>query len=186
MIRPTSHFVFDTSAGFAAIGWSSSGVSSFRLPTATRQEVERALLRRLPDSTLAEPSGPVRIIVDAARRYFGGERVDFSSARIDFGKQEPFFMRVYDFVRKLDWGETTTYGAVAKALDEGPEAARAVGEAMARNPVPLIIPCHRVMAAGGKIGGFSAPGGSASKAHMLELEGSMPAQPGAAQMGFGF
>ena len=70
----------------------------------------------------------------------------------------------------LGWGETMTYGEIARALDAGPEAARTVGEAMARNPVPLIIPCHRVTAAGGKIGGFSAPGGSMSKVRMLELE----------------
>ena len=86
-------------------------------------------------------------------------------------KPPPFFAQVYDHVRTLGWGETTTYGAVARALDAGPEHARAVGQAMATNPVPLIIPCHRVLAAGGAIGGFSAPGGSQSKARMLELEG---------------
>ena len=79
--------------------------------------------------------------------------------------------RVYAAVRRLGWGETTTYGALAKALGAGPEAARDVGQAMARNPVPLIVPCHRVLAAGGKLGGFSAPGGAAAKRRMLELEG---------------
>ena len=74
-------------------------------------------------------------------------------------------------MRQLGWGETATYGAIAKALDAGPEFARDVGQAMASNPVPLIIPCHRVTAANGKIGGFSAPGGSLSKARMLGLEG---------------
>jgi O-6-methylguanine DNA methyltransferase len=84
--------------------------------------------------------------------------------------------------RHVGWGHTTTYGALAMELGAGPEAARDVGQAMARNPVALIIPCHRVLAAGGKVGGFSAPGGSAAKVRMLELEGvrvepPRPAQP---------
>ncbi len=91
--------------------------------------------------------------------------------QIDLGEPSPFFARVYEQVRKLGWGGTTTYGAVARSLDAGPEHTRAVGQAMATNPVPLIIPCHRVMAGGGGIGGFSAPGGARSKALMLELEG---------------
>ena len=97
--------------------------------------------------------------------------VDFTAVRLDLGVQEPFFARVYDAVRRLGWGETTTYGAVAQALGAGPETARDVGQAMARNPVPLIVPCHRVLAAGGKVGGFSAPGGASAKRRMLALEG---------------
>jgi methylated-DNA-[protein]-cysteine S-methyltransferase len=79
--------------------------------------------------------------------------------------------RIYAATRRIRWGQTTTYGNLAKELGAGPEAARAVGHAMAKNPVPLIIPCHRVLAAGGKVGGFSAPGGSTAKRRMLELEG---------------
>ncbi|WP_447728004.1 methylated-DNA--[protein]-cysteine S-methyltransferase [Sphingomonas koreensis] len=90
---------------------------------------------------------------------------------IDLGVQLPFFERVYGAVRQLGWGETATYGAIARMLDAGPEFARDVGQAMAANPLPLIIPCHRVTAANGRIGGFSAPGGSLSKARMLEIEG---------------
>ncbi|WP_218036406.1 MGMT family protein [Sphingobium sp. EM0848] len=126
----------------------------------------------------------MRTVVDSAQRYFGGERVDFSAVEIDLGEQEPLFERIYAFVRALGYGETTTYGAIAKALGEEPQVARIVGEAMSRNPVPLIVPCHRVTAAGGKIGGFSAPGGSHSKAHMLALEGVVPPSDG--QAGFGF
>jgi O-6-methylguanine DNA methyltransferase len=79
--------------------------------------------------------------------------------------------QVYAAARRVGWGHTTSYGALTKEVGAGPEAARDVGQAMARNPVPLIIPCHRVLAAGGKIGGFSAPGGSAAKLRMLALEG---------------
>jgi methylated-DNA-[protein]-cysteine S-methyltransferase len=109
--------------------------------------------------------------VAAVKRYFAGEETDFSGFQLDLGEQEAFFRQVYAAARRVGWGRTTTYGALTKEVGAGPEAARDVGQAMARNPVPLIIPCHRVLAAGGKIGGFSAPGGSAAKTRMLELEG---------------
>lgn len=163
--------LFETAAGIAAIGWTSTGISSFRLPAPSAGETERAVLRRLPDAMRAEPPAEMRAVINDTIRYFDGERIEFFDIPIDPGQQPPFFAQVYALVRKLGWGETTTYGAVARALDAGPEHARAVGQAMATNPIPLIIPCHRVLAAGGKIGGFSAPGGSTSKARMLELEG---------------
>ena len=97
--------------------------------------------------------------------------MDFSHSRLDLSDQDPLYRQIYQSVRGIGWGQTTTYGAVAKELGAGPEAAREVGQAMARNPVPLIIPCHRVLAAGGHVGGFSAPGGAAAKKRMLELEG---------------
>lgn len=113
----------------------------------------------------------MQAVIDDARRYFAGKRVDFTGVSVDLGPQEPFFERVYAVVRQLGWGETATYGAIARMLDAGPEFARDVGQAMAANPVPLIVPCHRVTAANGRIGGFSAPGGALSKARMLEIEG---------------
>ena len=163
--------LFETAAGIAAIGWTNIGISSFRLPAPSAGETERAVLRRLPDAMRAEPPAEMRAVINDTVRYFDGERIEFFDIPIDPGQPPPFFAQVYALVRKLGWGETTTYGAVARALDAGPEHARAVGQAMATNPIPLIIPCHRVLAAGGKIGGFSAPGGSTSKARMLELEG---------------
>lgn len=164
--------VFETVAGFAAIGWNGKGINSFRLPAGTAQEAERALLRRFPDARPAAPLPPqVRAVIDDALRYFAGERVDFAGVPVDLGRQQPFFERVYAAVRQLGWGETATYGAIARALEAGPEFARDVGQAMAANPVLLIVPCHRVTGANGRIGGFSAPGGASSKARMLEIEG---------------
>jgi len=96
------------------------------------------------------------------------------------------FERIYAAARQVGWGHTTTYGALAKELDAGPEAARDVGQAMARNPVAVIIPCHRVLAAGGQVGGFSAPGGSAAKRRMLALEGVHLDPPPPAQQSFQF
>lgn len=183
MTGQSQYQLFETSAGVAAIGWTAAGVTALRLPAPTAAETARSILHRLPDAVRAEPSAGVAAVIDAAIRYFAGERTEFFAVTVDPGDQPPFFARVYDHVRTLGWGETTTYGAVARALDVGPEHARAVGQAMATNPVPLIIPCHRVLAAGGAIGGFSAPGGPLSKARMLELEG-VPVAP--VQQGFDF
>jgi methylated-DNA-[protein]-cysteine S-methyltransferase len=179
--------VFKTARGFCGIAWSDAGITAFRLPVNTPEAAERLLRRRVPDAEPGTPPTEVVRAISATQAYFEGEEVDFSRFQLDLGQQSDLFDRIYTAVRGLRWGETTTYGALAKALGVGPEAARDVGQAMAHNPVPLIIPCHRVLAAGGKIGGFSAPGGAASKARMLELEGIHPtekAEP--AQRAFGF
>lgn len=181
--------VFETACGFVAIAWSVNGITSLRLPVGSPAAAERALANRVGRAVRATPPVQVAAVIAAAKRYFAGEPVDFSGVIVDLGEQDPFCARVYALVRKLGWGETTTYGAIAKELGAGPEAARDVGKAMATNPVPLIVPCHRVLAAGGKIGGFSAPGGSDTKMRMLELEGTAPrAEPTAAarQAAFGF
>lgn len=178
--------VFETAMGFCGIGWSDAGITSFRLPTASAQAAERLILRHVPRAKPGEAAVAVKEVVAAAKRYFGGAREDFCRYPLDLGEQEAFFRDVYAFVRALPWGETTTYGAVAKALGARPEAARDVGQAMAKNPTPLIIPCHRVLAAGGRIGGFSATGGSMTKIKMLLLEGVNLAQADASQPSFGF
>lgn len=187
MDRDTQRYlIFETALGFCGIAWSRAGITCFRLPTKSAEAAERLILRRAPEAVPGEPSPEVKEAVALVRRYFEGEQADFSVYAVDLGTQEAFFRDVYEHVRKLPWGETTTYGAVARALGAGPDAARDVGQAMAKNPVPLIIPCHRVLAAGGKIGGFSAPGGSTAKARMLELEGMRLDPPTPAQPTFGF
>jgi methylated-DNA-[protein]-cysteine S-methyltransferase len=180
---------FETKSGFVGLAWNQQGVSGLRLPARTEASAEAAILRRLPEARRALPSPAVAQLISDIQGYFDGEKIDFSQVAVDLGAQDPFFSRVYAEVRKLGWGVTTTYGAVAKTLGAEPQAAREVGQAMASNPVPLIVPCHRVLAAGGKIGGFSAPGGSGSKARMLEIEGvgkSAASQPAGDQIGFGF
>jgi methylated-DNA-[protein]-cysteine S-methyltransferase len=174
------YHLFAIADGFCAIAWNDLGITRFQLPARSADETRQNLLKRLPNAEAAAPDVEVREVVAAATRYFAGEQTDFSSFRLDLAQQDDFFRRVYDAARRIGWGQTTTYGTLAKELGAGPAAARAVGQAMARNPVPLIIPCHRVLAAGGKVGGFSAPGGATSKVRMLELEGvrlaSEPAQ----------
>jgi methylated-DNA-[protein]-cysteine S-methyltransferase len=166
-----SYQVFETASGYCGIAWNDSGVSRFQLPTKSADATEKLLLRRIPDAVRATPPVAVADTIEAVKRYFAGEPVDFSAVKLDLADQDDFFRRIYDAARQLGWGQTTTYGTLARQLGAGPEAARDVGQAMAKNPVALIIPCHRVLAAGGKIGGFSAPGGSTAKQRMLELEG---------------
>jgi methylated-DNA-[protein]-cysteine S-methyltransferase len=175
------YHVFETAAGFCAIAWNGAAITRFQLPTATAEATERAMRRRAPDATPGTPPPEVARVIAAAQRYFAGEPVDFADVALDLDGQDEFFRRTYEALRRVGWGRTTTYGALAKELGAGPEAAREVGAAMAHNPVPLIIPCHRVLAAGGKVGGFSAPGGSATKLKMLALEGVRVGPPEPAQ-----
>ncbi len=163
--------VFESAHGSCGIAWNEAGITHFQLPCKGAVAAERSVLRRMPQAERAAPPVVVGEAVAAARRYFQGEVTDFSQIELDLDGQEDFVKSVYAAARRIKWGETTTYGALAKEVGGGREAARDVGQAMARNPIPLIIPCHRVLAAGGKIGGFSAPGGVASKKRMLELEG---------------
>lgn len=178
--------LFETAHGVAAIAWRAGAIVNFRLPASSSEAAERAVLRPLPNALPGDPPPEIAEAIAAARRYFDGEKMDFSGAPVDLGTQSPFFVQVYAAVRRLGWGQTTTYGAVARELGAGPEAARDVGQAMASNPIPLIIPCHRVLAAGGKVGGFSAPGGSTSKLRMLAIEGVDLSPSAPAQQGFGF
>jgi len=156
------------------------------LPVKSEESAERVLHRRAPGARPAAPPAEIEAAIAAARRYFEGEETDFSRVELDLRDQDPLFKQIYDAARRIGWGRTTTYGALAKAIGTDPEDARDVGAAMAKNPVPLIIPCHRVLAAGGKIGGFSARGGAATKVRMLELEGVRVASPPPVQRSFGF
>jgi methylated-DNA-[protein]-cysteine S-methyltransferase len=179
------YLIFETAGGFCGIAWNGVGITRFQLPAPNAEATERNLLRRLPHAEPGTPAPPVSDAITAVRRYFEGENVDFSGFPLDLDEQDGFFKRIYAAARHVPWGRTTTYGGLAKELGAGPEAARDVGQAMARNPIPLLIPCHRVLAAGGKVGGFSAPGGSAAKIRMLELEGVHVGPPPPAQQSLG-
>jgi methylated-DNA-[protein]-cysteine S-methyltransferase len=169
--------LFESASGFCGIAWSHAGIRLFQLPCRSVTAAERNLLRRLPNAGPGAPAPLVRDTIAAAGRYFCGEKIDFSDVELDLGEQTVFARQCYAVARQVGWGQTTTYGTLAKELGGGPEIAREVGQAMACNPVPLIIPCHRVLAAGGKLGGFSAPGGSEAKLRMLELEGFRAGAP---------
>ncbi len=167
--------LIDTSFGTCAVAWGDAGITHFQLPDADRDATERCLLKRAGVAAAGDIA-ELGTLAEDVRRYFSGERVDFSDFALDFTGAPEFHRLVYAEVLRLGWGETTTYGAVARKVSNI-SAARAVGQAMGANPIPLIMPCHRVLASGDKLGGFSAFGGSVSKERMLALEGVIPGMP---------
>jgi methylated-DNA-[protein]-cysteine S-methyltransferase len=174
--------VFDTALGEFGIGWTETGVARVQLPG-----MEHAALRQRINRGGARSGEPTRIVEAAINRiedYAAGETVDFADIPLDLAGISDFNRRAYALLLAIGWGETTTYGALARELGDV-TLSRAVGAAMGANPIPLIIPCHRVLASDGKPGGFSAPGGAESKLRMLELEGVSVGTP-AGQMTFGF
>lgn len=176
----SAHF-FETPLGWFGIGWGDAGLCRLVLP-----EVDQATTRaRLPGFADAEPSGWVAELVSDITRYAQGEAVSFAGYPLDFGEAANFDRAIWRASRDLAHGEATTYGDLA-ARAGYPGQARPVGAALGRNPVPLVVPCHRVLAAGGKLGGFSAPGGATAKARLLlhERADTAPALPG--QQAFSF
>jgi methylated-DNA-[protein]-cysteine S-methyltransferase len=122
-----SYHVFETAMGFCAIAWSDAGVSRFQLPTRTAEAAERLMRRRAFGAEPGAPPENVAAVVEAARRYFAGEETDFSQVQLDVAGEDAFFAQSYGALRRVGWGRTTTYGALAKAVGAGREAARDVG-----------------------------------------------------------
>lgn len=174
--------IFDTALGAFGIGWTEAGLARVQLPGLERD----ALLERINRSG-AQPGQPTREmegLINLIEDYAEGKVVDFSTTRLDVAGLPEFHRRAYELLVRIAWGQTTTYGALARELGDV-TLSRAVGGAMGANPIPLVIPCHRVLASDGRPGGFSAPGGAQSKLRMLELEGVSVGTP-AGQMTFGF
>jgi methylated-DNA-[protein]-cysteine S-methyltransferase len=181
--RAEAHFhLFDTAIGPCGLAWTSAGLIQVQLPEASEAATEMRLGRitraawsdKLPDN--------VSVCEDRMHAYFEGEPVAFTDIDLDMSRVNAFSAKVYTALRGVGWGETTSYGALARQIGD-PHAARAIGAAMGKNPWPLVVPCHRVLAASGKIGGFSAYGGRATKRKMLQLEqadadGAAPTLPG--------
>ena len=168
----THHHVFDTAIGPCGVAWTARGLVGVRFAEASAAATEKRLAAKFQSGAAADPPPWVATLIADIRRYLAGEPVDFSTVPVDLSSLDDFRRKLYEAMRALAWGKTTTYGALARDVGlEGWEGARDVGEAMGRNPVPIVIPCHRVLAAGGKLGGFSAPGGAKTKAKLLALEG---------------
>jgi methylated-DNA-[protein]-cysteine S-methyltransferase len=167
--------IFETALGFAALAWGARGIVRVVLPEPSSAKARAILLRRGLEAEEADPPANVREAIDRIAALLRGEPVNFAGIEIDLGEMPEFSRRVYAVASAIPPGETLTYGEVAAKLGQ-PGAAREIGQAMGANPVPIIIPCHRVVAASGKIGGFSAPGGSATKQRLLAIEAAL--QPG--------
>lgn len=179
------HAVLETVIGFMGIAWSERGLIRLCLPERSREAVERRLFRHGGVSSSTDQPQWVVDLIASIKAYAASEDVDFSGVPVDLAGIDDFRLAIYDAARKLGFGETTTYGELARrAGHDG--LARETGAALGANPVPLVIPCHRILAAGGKIGGFSAPGGSATKEKMLAMEGVRLGPPRSAQASFGF
>jgi methylated-DNA-[protein]-cysteine S-methyltransferase len=171
-----SFALFGTAIGACAIVWSARGIAGVQLPEASESATRGRVSRRFPAARETAPPPMVQDAIDGMTALLRGERRDLAGIVIDDGHVPEFNRRVYAIVRKVPPGATITYGEIAERLGDK-ALARAVGQAMGENPTPVIMPCHRVLAAGGKTGGFSAPGGVVTKLQLLTIEGAQPGGP---------
>ncbi|TWG96894.1 methylated-DNA-[protein]-cysteine S-methyltransferase [Mesorhizobium sp. J18] len=187
---PIEYMLVDTAIGPIGIAWNAVGLVRVQLPERDAEKTEKALTARLGhvirhDEATSPLPPMIASLVGLLRRYAEGEAVDFSAVPVDFDGVDPFRKAIYRTARKLGFGETTTYGALA-AEAGFPNAARDTGTALGRNPVPIVVPCHRILAAGGKLGGFSAPGGTTTKQKLLMMENARTDPPDSPQGSFAF
>jgi methylated-DNA-[protein]-cysteine S-methyltransferase len=170
--------LFETAVGTAGLAWSDRGLIGVHLPEDKPANVRSRMLKRFPDAVEAE-TAPTEIQVAIAdiRRLLAGQKPDLRTVEIDEARVPEFNRRVYAIARAIPPGETLTYGEIAVRLGDK-LLARDVGQALGANPWPIVVPCHRVTAAGGKLGGFSARGGQDTKLKLLAIEGAAVAAQG--------
>ncbi|MDS0134928.1 MULTISPECIES: methylated-DNA--[protein]-cysteine S-methyltransferase [unclassified Amycolatopsis] len=172
----TGFTVFETAIGACGLAWRDDVVIGTSLPEGSASATRAWLIRRFPDAVEGPPPAPVQEAVDAIVALLGGTRQDLASVALDMTGVPEFNRRAYEVARTIPPGRTLTYGDIAHRLGQ-PGSAQAVGQAMGHNPFPIIVPCHRVLAAGGKDGGFSARGGVGTKRRMLVIEGALADEP---------
>jgi methylated-DNA-[protein]-cysteine S-methyltransferase len=168
--------LFDTPIDCCGIVWNGRGIAGVQLPETDRRAVRNRILRRFPGACEAVPPADVQRAVDGIAALLNGEPRDLDYAKIDTAALPDFHRRVYEVARTIPAGATLSYGEIAERLGDR-LLAREVGEALGQNPFPIIVPCHRVLAAGGKMGGFSARGGVRTKLRLLSIEGAEPGGP---------
>lgn len=186
MITNSATHLFETPLGWCGFAWGSAGIFGLVLPMRDRPSVERRLAD-IPSGFAGAAAIATASALEWANsisRYYLGEPTDFGGIPVDLMARPAFDRAILTQTLRLGYAETTTYGELA-ARAGFPGMAREAGAALGHNPVPLIVPCHRVVAAGGRIGGFSAPGGAATKKAMLAMEG-ISLDPVPAQASFGF
>ena len=171
-----SFALFDTAIGRCAIVWSARGISGVGFPEGSEQATRKRILRRHPSAREALPPPDVRDVIEDIVALLAGSPRDLRQARLDLAGLSDLQRRVYDVARTIPFGATLTYGEIAERLGDR-ALARDVGEALGDNPFPIIVPCHRVLAAGNKMGGFSAPGGVRTKLQLLSIEKAQPGGP---------
>jgi methylated-DNA-[protein]-cysteine S-methyltransferase len=161
--------LFDTPLGTCGIAWGEERIAGVQLPEKLPGATRARLQRRYPAARASPPPPRITDAIEGIVALIAGEARDLSPIPLDLDGVPPFHRRVYEVARTIPAGATLTYGEIALRLGE-PGAARAVGQALGQNPVPIIVPCHRVLAAGGRTGGFSARGGVATKLRLLSIE----------------
>lgn len=171
-----AYALFDTSIGRCGVAWGSHGIVATQLPEKDFEATRARLLRRFPVADETAPTQAIQRTIDDIVALFEGHKRTLRAATLDMSRVPAFNARVYETRRAIAPGETRTYGEIARAVGE-PDGARAVGQAMGRNPFPIIVPCHRVVGANDKLVGFSANGGLATKLKMLQLEGWRADEP---------
>lgn len=175
---PTPFFaLFDTAVGDCAIAWGDAGICGVQLPEADAARTRARMQQRFPGASQALPDAAVQAAIRNIGAMLRGEPHELDGLELDMRAVPAFHQRVYAVARAIPPGQTLTYGEVAARLGE-PGAARAVGQALGRNPFAPVVPCHRVLAAGDNPGGFSASGGIRTKLRLLIIEGAMRGTPG--------
>lgn len=168
-MRVLGFCLFDTAIGACGIAWTADALAAVQLPEADADGTRARLLRYTGDAPEGAPPPFVQAAIVRVQALLQGGRDDLADLPLEMAEVPEFHRRVYEITRAIPPGEVLTYGEVARKLGE-PGASRAVGQALGKNPFAPVIPCHRVLAAGGRSGGFSAEGGADTKLRMLEIE----------------
>jgi len=168
--------LFDTAIGRCGVAWGERGLLAVALPHARDERTLAGLRRRAPGATEATPPPGVDDAVDGMVALLEGESSDLTGVGLDLGRVPYFDRRVAAAAREIPPGATLTYGELAARIG-APGEAREAGAALGRNRFPLVVPCHRVVAADGRLGGFSAPGGTETKRRLLAIERRHAAGP---------
>ena len=169
-VSSTSFALFDSPIGRCAVAWTERGVAWIQLPEADDAATRARVLRRCPEAQETPARGDARKAIDAMRAHLGGRMDPMHAVELDYAGVPVFHRRVYEELRRVGPGSTVGYGELAERVGS-PGAARAVGQAVGKNPFAIVVPCHRVLAARGGAGGFSAHGGVETKRRMLAIEG---------------
>jgi methylated-DNA-[protein]-cysteine S-methyltransferase len=172
----TQYTLFETAIGWAGVAWADKGLVAVHLPEASPETARKSFLRRFPEAVEAAPTPEVNHAIAGIRELLAGEPNALLDVSIDTSRVPDFNARVYEIARAIPPGETLTYGEIATKLGDR-LLARDVGAALGQNPWPIVVPCHRVTAAGGKLGGFSARGGVNTKVKLLAIEGAKVLEP---------
>jgi len=172
----SGYTLFDTALGRFGIAWSDRGLRAVQLPEADGRATEARLRKRVAELREEPPPPDVARAIEGIRTLCDGKPFDFAGIPLDLDGTSEFDRKVYDVALTIPAGRTMTYGEIARLLGDV-ALSREVGQALGRNPVPVVVPCHRVLGAGGRMVGFSGPGGIATKHRLLEREGAFSNAP---------